>query len=65
MMRTFVTILGILVILIGIVWVLQGINLLGGSPMTGQSQWAVYGGIAIVIGLGLILTINRDRASKP
>ncbi len=62
-MKTILTIVGVLLILAGVVWFLQGINLLGGSPMTGQSQWAVYGTIAMVIGIGLLITINR-RASR-
>jgi hypothetical protein len=52
-------ILGALLILTGGVWVLQGINLLPGSFMTGQTQWAIYGGIAIVLGSGLLLIASR------
>ena len=36
-------------ILIGIVFVLQGANLLGGSFMTGRREW-LYIGVALVIG---------------
>jgi divalent metal cation (Fe/Co/Zn/Cd) transporter len=59
-MKTFVTIVGILIVLAGVVWFLQGINLLGGSSMTGQSQWAIYGVIAIGIGV-VLLVINQRR----
>lgn len=38
-----------LAILIGIVFVLQGANLLGGSFMTGRREW-LYIGLALVIG---------------
>jgi hypothetical protein len=44
----------------GAVWVLQGINVLPGSFMTGQIQWAYNGAIAIVIGVALIL-FGRSR----
>ena len=55
-------ILGVLLILVGIVWILQGINVLPGSFMTGQMQWAVYGVIAVVIGVALFVASGRMGA---
>jgi hypothetical protein len=52
-------VLGGLLILIGAVWFLQGINVLPGSFMTGQTRWAVYGGIAVAAGVGLLWTAKR------
>jgi hypothetical protein len=52
---------GVILILVGCIWVLQGVNILPGSFMTGQMKWAAYGGIAIVIGIGLLL-MNRRGA---
>ena len=63
-MRIFLSIIAVLVILVGAVWFLQGINIIPGSFMTGQSQWAVYGGIALVIGLGLLVFANRKKPSS-
>jgi hypothetical protein len=65
-MRIFLNIIGVLLTLIGIGWFLQGINVLPGSMMSGQIQWAVYGGIAFVAGIGLLVFANRskDSASK-
>jgi hypothetical protein len=34
---------GYLLVLIGAVWALQGLNLLGGSFMTGQYKWLIIG----------------------
>ena len=45
----------------GTIWFLQGINILPGSFMTGQIRWAVYGGIAIVLGVALLLRANHGR----
>lgn len=59
-MKTLFYVIGGLPILSGAVWVLQGVNILPGSFMTGQIQWAINGAIAIVIGIGLIL-IGRTR----
>lgn len=53
-MRTAKQLLGGVLILIGSIWFLQGINILPGSFMTGQMEWAVYGGIAVVVGAGLL-----------
>ena len=57
-------ILGILLILVGIVWILQGINVLPGSFMTGQMQWAVYGAIAVVVGGALFAASGRMGAPR-
>ena len=52
-------ILGVLLILMGIVWILQGINVLPGSFMTGQMQWAIYGAISVAIGIALFVVSGR------
>lgn len=54
-------VLGVLLILAGGVWFLQGINILGGSVMSGHAQWAIYGGLAIIVGAGLLLYVNRPQ----
>ncbi|MGA2882006.1 MAG: hypothetical protein ABSG13_23890 [Bryobacteraceae bacterium] len=61
-MRIVLNMLGALLVLIGGVWFLQGINILPGSFMTGQIRWAIYGGIAIVVGVVVLVAANRRRA---
>jgi hypothetical protein len=61
MMRITLNIVGALVVLVGAIWFLQGINVLPGSFMTGQMRWAVYGGIAFAVGIALLLLANRPR----
>jgi hypothetical protein len=51
-------------VLAGATWFLQGINVLPGSFMTGQIRWAVYGGIAVAAGIGLLLKANRSPKDK-
>jgi len=63
MMRITLNIVGSLFVLAGAIWFLQGINVLPGSFMTGQTRWAVYGGIAIAAGITLLLGANRSRKS--
>jgi hypothetical protein len=60
-MKTLVNIIGIILILAGGTFFLQGINVLPGSYMTGDPQWAVNGGIMIVIAIVLMLWANRRR----
>ena len=56
-MRMVLRVVAILLILAGSIWFLQGINVLPGSFMTGQIEWALYGGIAIAVGVGLKIIV--------
>jgi len=60
-MRIVMNIVAVLSLLTGCVWVLQGINILPGSFMTGQPKWAVYGGLLMLAGIGLLMRANRRR----
>jgi LPXTG-motif cell wall-anchored protein len=60
-MRVVLNVAGVLCLLMGGVWFLQGINILPGSFMTGQTKWAVYGGILLAAGIGLLFVANRRR----
>lgn len=60
-MRILSNVAGVLCLLVGCVWILQGINVLPGSFMTGQTKWAIFGGILAVVGVGLVLSANRRR----
>lgn len=43
-MRLILTLFGVLAVLLGAVWVLQGFNLFPGrSFMNGDREWAIYG----------------------
>jgi hypothetical protein len=60
-MKIASNIVGVLLVFIGSVWFLQGINVLPGSFMTGQTKWAVRGGIAAIAGIAVLLWGNRKR----
>jgi hypothetical protein len=62
-MRIVLNIVGAVLVLFGGVWVLQGVNVLPGSFMSGQMRWAVRGGIAVIAGFALLLWANRKRRS--
>jgi hypothetical protein len=46
-------VLGVIGILVGAVWILQGSGVISGSFMTGQRMWLVIGIIVALIGLAL------------
>jgi len=58
-MRTTLIVIGVLLVLVGTVWFFQGINVLPGSFMTGQTQWAVYGAIAFLAGILALYQARR------
>jgi len=53
------SIVGALLALVGCIWFLQGIGVLPGSFMTGQTKWAVYGALTLAIGIGIIWLSRR------
>jgi hypothetical protein len=61
-MRIALNVAGGLCVLMGCVWFLQGINVLPGSFMTGQTKWAVYGALLLLVGVGMLIRGNRRRA---
>jgi hypothetical protein len=50
---------GVVLVVVGSIWFLQGIGVLPGSFMTGQIRWAVYGGIAVAAGIALLMAAKR------
>ena len=63
-MKIVLNIIGVLLLLMGTTWFLQGINVLPGSFMTGQLRWAVYGGAADIVALVLLVALNRKRRKQ-
>jgi hypothetical protein len=62
-MRIVLNIVGVLLVILGSIWILQGMNVMLGSPMSGQSRWAVRGGILIFAGIAGLVWANRKRKS--
>ncbi|MET0273645.1 MAG: hypothetical protein ABW360_11705 [Phenylobacterium sp.] len=58
-MKLVLTIVGALAVLLGGVWILQGINILPGSFMTGDMKWAIYGAILAALGVAAIVWARR------
>jgi hypothetical protein len=53
-MKLILNIIAFLLIITGIVWILQGLNILPGSFMTGNTHWTLAG-IAVIFAAGLLL----------
>ena len=64
-MKWIANIFGVLLILSGTVWFLQGTNILPVGGMAGQGQWTVIGLIGVVVGIGLLVFINQRKPDKP
>ncbi len=58
-MRIVGVVVGLLLIVVGIVWILQGINVLPGSFMSGRPGYAVLG--LVVTGVGLVILLRSAR----
>jgi len=63
-MKIILTILGVLLVILGGIWILQGISVLPGSFMTGQIRWAIYGAIAAVVGVVLIVLASKRKKAR-
>lgn len=58
-------VLGVLLILVGGLWTLQGLGIVGGSVMSGVTMWAIIGPVVLIIGLVIaFLGIRRLRDSR-
>lgn len=62
--RTGLIIVGLLLLIFGIVFALQGANFIGGSAlMSGNPTWIYIGGFLAIV--GLILLIMGSRSGSP
>ena len=60
-MKWVLFVVALLLFLPGLTFFLQGINVLPGSLMTGDPQWAINGGIMMVIALGIFVFAIRSK----
>jgi hypothetical protein len=57
---------GVILSCVGLVWTLQGFNILPGSAMSGSSVWATIGPIVLLVGVALIIVgiVRRRRGTR-
>ena len=58
-MKWIANIIGAILTLIGIFWILQGTNIVPVGVMAGQSRWLVIGSVIGIVGIGLLIYVNR------
>ncbi|MGI9823361.1 hypothetical protein [Agromyces sp. Marseille-Q5079] len=63
-MRVILVVLGVIVGLMGVVFMLQGYGVIGGSAMSGSLLWAVLGPVIIVVGIALVVFGLRKRPER-
>ncbi len=56
--------LGLLLALLGAVWIAQGLGELPGSFMSGDRTWAAVGTVAVIAGLGLAVAAVRGSTGR-
>ncbi len=62
-MKWVIIIIGVLLLVVGVIWLLQGTNILSYGQMAGHRRWIVIGGALGVIGIILILVGARRKAA--
>lgn len=62
-MRVSRLILALIVGLVGLVWIGQGIGVIGGSAMTGSNFWGLMGAVLVAAAI-LIVALERRRSAK-
>lgn len=61
MTRAVVLALGAVLVIFGAVFFLQGIDVLGGSGMSGKTLWAVLGPLIALVGVVVLVAGTRRR----
>jgi uncharacterized membrane protein len=61
MTRIVLVVVGAVLVLAGVVFTLQGLNILGGSGMSGKALWVVLGPVIAAVGAYLVVRGLRVR----
>ncbi|NUR07028.1 MAG: hypothetical protein HOQ22_03330 [Nocardioidaceae bacterium] len=64
MRKTVPLTVGILMVVIGAVWTLQGLGYLEGSAMTGVAIWAIIGPLLAGLGVALVYVGLRGPSRR-
>jgi hypothetical protein len=57
--------LGVLLVLMGLIWALQGLDVLKGSAlMSGKPLWVIIGSIVALVGVLVVARAARARPSR-
>jgi protein-S-isoprenylcysteine O-methyltransferase Ste14 len=62
--RAILGLAGVLAVVVGVVFIGQGVNVIHGSSMSGHGGYAGLGAVLLVIGLGLVFWAWRLRGQR-
>jgi hypothetical protein len=48
-------------VVLGVLWTLQGLGYVGGSSMSGERTWATIGPLVAGLGVALVIVIAQGR----
>jgi len=65
MKRPGLVAVGVLLVLVGVLWTLQGLGYVAGSVMTGVTVWAVIGPVVALLGILLVVRGVLGRRDTP
>ena len=64
-MKIALNVVGLFLAAAGLLWGLQGANVLPGSFMSGSTFWLIVGIICLLAGAGLLFFANRNPHTPP
>ncbi len=64
-MKWVLNILGVLLFIMGTVWILQGTGIFAVGSMANQMKWAYAGILVDLLAIGLFLFANRRQKNLP
>jgi len=57
-------VLGIVLVLLGLLFSLQGFGVISGSAMSGTTTWSILGPVIVVVGLILAVRVRPNRPNR-
>ncbi len=63
-MRTFFVGIGVIAVLVGAVWTLQGMDILLGSFMSGSLLWLAIGMVLVIVGAASLVFGAASRRAE-
>jgi pheromone shutdown protein TraB len=54
---------GVAALVVGLIWIFQGLGAIDGYGMSGHGEWVLFGGILAIFGVALL--VGARRTSRP
>jgi hypothetical protein len=54
---------GVAAVVVGLVWIFQGLGAIDGYGMSGHGEWVFFGGVLAIFGVALLA--GARRSSRP